>query len=55
MRDQKKYDLEERTAKLGEKVIEFAKSIPQVCHLVILAPLDSKHDKNHNFPRVGRC
>jgi four helix bundle protein len=26
---QKKYDLEERTAKLGEKIIEFAKTIPK--------------------------
>ena len=26
---QKKYDLEERTAKFGEKIIEFAKTIPQ--------------------------
>ena len=25
----KRYDLEERTAKFGEKIIEFAKSLPQ--------------------------
>ncbi|MDZ7261312.1 MAG: four helix bundle protein [candidate division KSB1 bacterium] len=26
---QKKYDLEERTAQFGERIIEFAKTIPQ--------------------------
>lgn len=38
--DKKKYDLEERTAKFGEKIIEFAKKVPKnVVTLPIISQL----------------